>query len=167
MIAKQQLEEITVNPTVKEDIDVFCDFNDENEEAKPKEVKKTVRKPKPASTKGDRMKGRVSSLYKSKPAVTVRTLTQEEIEEQIGPVTVRSSSGRIIKKKEPMTIEIPKSKKSETVLECDACGEKLPRQFMKQHMKIEHVGKNLECSRCLVAFESKEKLKNHESKEHK
>jgi Zinc finger, C2H2 type len=195
-IAKQQLVEITVNPSIKAEINVFSDINDENVvfkvptkpvAAKRREVKRSpIQKSKLIHFKITSLPTRKttsdgpeilqsSSFYKRKPIVTIRTLTQKEIDLQkveaaaaASRETFVSSSGRIIKRKLPMTFpQLPFKpinimKKTNIPFECDKCGEKLDSKLrLVSHLKNHRRGNKHQCPNCNRAFGNIAALKNH------
>lgn len=197
-IAKQQLFEITVNPTVKTEVDIFSDIVEEKaivmknlkEEAQ-KAVpfkglkKKPGRKPKVCHFKITSLPMKKvstgpeivqsASLYKSKPVVTIRTLTQREIDQQriiaaaeASLETMMSSSGRIIKRKLPMSFpKLPFKpinivKKTNVPFVCDKCGASLDTKLrLISHLKSHRRGYKHQCPNCDRAFGNIAILKKH------
>ena len=182
-IAKKQLVEITVNPIVKVEVNIFSDFNDENEvktvQCK-KEKKKPGRKPKPCitittlPTQGPKIV-QTSSIYNNKAAVTIRTLTPREIDQQRAKaaaeaniITSMSSSGRIIRRKLPMQVAkisnklASNSKKRNFLYQCDKCGIKMDTKFkLLVHFRSHRRNRFHHCPCCEKCFGNLVALKKH------
>ncbi|KAL7052389.1 hypothetical protein ACKWTF_004859 [Chironomus riparius] len=160
-IAKQQLIEITVNPKkASDEDDMSFGFDDEdiitiNKDASVK--KKAGRKPKLLvlnqmnnETKTEIKQEPVKDKKEKKQSITVRNMTQEEIQEQqdelVSPQEIiKSSSGRIIKRKLPPVItstyyrpsNVPK--RQNIPLTCDICGD----QFESKASIIAHLNHHM------------------------
>lgn len=192
-VAKQQLMEITVNPKKSNDEDHFDFAFDEediitiNKNATVK--KKPGRKPKllfmnqitniKTEIKFENMKDN-NNKKERKQSIVVRNLTEEEIQEQQNDEeinedkdVIKSSSGRIIKRKLPpiitSTIYRPSNvqKRINIPLICDFCGE----HFDSKSSLITHLNNHVrihkyKCNPCEKSFDNAQYLKQHYVKEH-
>jgi len=164
-IAKQQLMEITVNPKKANDDELEFGFDDEDIITINKDVsikKKPGRKPKLLVFNQMRdIKSEIKTeeqpakdKKEKKQSIVVRNLTEEEIQEQQEEITfpqeiLKSSSGRIIKRKLPPIITstfyrpstVPK--RQHVSLTCDFCGD----NFDSKSSLITHLNHHMQVSK--------------------
>lgn len=181
IIAKQQLDEITVNPK-KSEVETFIDFEarkkkslTQNQTKRPMLAKKKVsEKSLPIIIEAQTLaqkSSKPSPPYElDKQPVIVRNLTEAEIAQQEG---VTSSRGRIIKRKNPVVIvqqRYSKVAKKNPSYQCDCCNIKFEtKTLLTSHINsIKSTGINKHiCTTCDVMFASSSLLKSHNSTFHK
>lgn len=155
-IAKEQLMEITVNPKMPTELDVFSDIR---EDAKAK--KKIVRKPKPAQL--------YSVCTKEEPEFCTKEEPEFYTKKAITFVVPTSSrSGRIIKRKLPQVLpELPVKTVQPKPFTCDLCGLALgTKARLEAHMNCHTGGLKFQCKICGTNFNNLNELKIH-AKTHK
>lgn len=166
-IARDQLIEITVNPKKTENFNINVSFDDFEAEKslEPKESKRVLPTRKNPSPK--KLPTIEDLPIREKPAVVIRNLTMAEIENQKAGI-LTSSSGRIIKKKQPVYItalrpsKVTKKTQSYT---CDCCDLKFnTKAELAEHIdsekKIVQVDK-YKCIPCELNFTTPFELKKH------
>lgn len=156
-IAKEQLMEITVNPKMPMDIDVFRDIKEEAPAAA-KAKKQIIKKPKVYT--GSFCVKEEPEFYRSdiKKAVTIEIPTS-------------SRSGRIIKRKFPPVLpEFPVRSvqpKPNSPYECDFCGLTLgTKAKLTAHLNSHIEGPGYNCELCNSEFNSINEMRAH-AKTHK
>lgn len=169
-IAKEQLMEITVNPKKDEDIKIETVESESINQSQVVVKKKPGRKPKFIPKESVKQSENVSeSEIDESPAITIRTLTDNEIKQQ---QVITSSSGRVIKPKLPMVLSQsyrPANihKKINVPFNCDLCGLSLDSKLsLLAHLNNHIRNKKHKCTECDESFCNITNLKRHWSKSH-
>lgn len=167
-IAKDQLAEITVNPRKPEN---EVEFEEEAKNIltrfKHKKPLPTQKKPPPQRRLPTRNQDDLP--LSNKPAVVVRNLTTAEIAHQEQVIT--SSSGRIIKKKQPIyitSLRPVKTAKRNRPFVCDCCNLTFDSKAnLEAHIKMLKTSEDdFNCLICDIIFLSPEDFKSHNAEVH-
>jgi KRAB domain-containing zinc finger protein len=165
-IAKQQLDEITVNPR-KDTQDLAIDpIKIELPEPSLIVKKRPGRKPK-ALTENNK-------IEKADFEVIVNSTEQHKSDYEN---VLKSSSGRIIKRKNPTIVKQSPISRSTTVnriapksqkFSCDSCGVKFEsKNNLDEHLETHFACKKHKCKSCDESFTNLQKLKKHYDANHK
>ncbi|CRK95082.1 CLUMA_CG008560, isoform A [Clunio marinus] len=184
IIARNQLEEITVNHNRKvPEVDLFSDMTKEEPEKPkdpPKNKKKPGRKRKIVSIQGKNIEiesYRFVDGHQIEKMETKKPIVKVELQKNIGAVhiksensaeTITSSSGRIIKRKLPLLFTyspfkpINLTKKPNIPYECDKCGMTLDtKSRLLSHLNSHVRGQKYKCEKCEKSFCNMMSMKKH------
>jgi hypothetical protein len=185
-IAREQLLEITVNPKKAEVTTTTIDFEFEAKksfaQSQPKRTLVKKKSPQPKIIQKPKISQQLKSPQQlknlpqieqddlplsSKPAVVVRNLTEQEIEQQV----VTSTSGRIIKRKQPTYIttqQRPSKTAKKGSYACDCCNLTFnTKTALVAHMDtVKSIAVKNKCTSCDITFPSSSEFRAHNNSVH-